>query len=359
MYRFSGALRTSNTADMQRRWGGGESRWIGGSSAYAAWSYSCPQSVIVTGIRGSPLSVPVASIFLRTPKPADTRAHARTQKGQPGKGVSRPALAQLAPCTEPPRREDGGGGEGHSADRSHPPSTRLPNTTCFPSSHGALQRRRGVISRGPAPRDRGGAHLDERDEKLGGRWHEPRRGGEGAGRTCMSADAVRRGQPVGRRHADLRAVAVGPRVRHGQDARSGVAQHKILVLERLPVNGLPASACAEMGRFRVERGWLWPGARATPFPAVMSPPWHTKFGIMLATSVGWVIPSGVPLKGGAVQGTDRWNVEPRKVKSRRASLWPASPVHSCLKFSLVRGTTSARSSKTRRPAGWDPITMSK
>lgn len=38
---------------------------------------------------------------------------------------------------------------------------------------------------------------------------------------------------------------------------------------------------------------------------------------------------------------------------------PASPVQSWRKFSAVLGTTSARSSKTRRPAGLSPMATSK
>ena len=58
-------------------------------------------------------------------------------------------------------------------------------------------------------------------------------------------------------------------------------------------------------------------------------------------------------------GMTRWKLEPLKCSIFPERPWPFSPVQRHLKFSAVRGTTSARSSISMRPLGEPPMVMSK
>lgn len=117
----------------------------------------------------------------------------------------------------------------------------------------------------------------------------------------------------------LRPIAVGPCVGHGQDAGPRVAQHKVLVFESAPVDRFSARSCARWverggGRRGVSgrRGGKGdPTARRLPavhepFPAVMSPPWHMKLGIILIGERGGAVSTHCratsgngPVEGGA------------------------------------------------------------
>eukprot|EP00303_Exanthemachrysis_gayraliae_P009057 CAMPEP_0206001816 /NCGR_PEP_ID=MMETSP1464-20131121/2350_1 /ASSEMBLY_ACC=CAM_ASM_001124 /TAXON_ID=119497 /ORGANISM="Exanthemachrysis gayraliae, Strain RCC1523" /LENGTH=302 /DNA_ID=CAMNT_0053375139 /DNA_START=202 /DNA_END=1111 /DNA_ORIENTATION=+ len=118
---------------------------------------------------------------------------------------------------------------------------------------------------------------------------------------------------LGRADEELAPVGVGPGVCHGQDARARVRELEVLVGELAAVDGLAARAVA-LGEV----------------PAL------------------------------AHEARDD-AVEPAALEVDGLPDWPTpfSPVQSARKFSAVRGTSEAKSSITRRPAGEPPMLMSK